>query len=129
MNEYTRPYCCPEPRCTPIHQGGMPDEIQPGISFICFGYLPEPIPFIYDGHPHRNDLSSCWCSALKGVVRWQENAEDWWRTGEDYFSALDKLPLIVIARLQKGTRDYVMSRRQTETGDEDLVLLAEEKKE
>ena len=119
MSELTRPYCCPEPRCTPIYNANLPDQPQPGVSWCCWGYLPEAIQFEYDGYRHKNDLSSCWCSALKGVIRWQENAEDWWATVIAYQRALDSLPLTVIVRLQKGTRDYILSRRTAETGETD----------
>lgn len=33
--------------------------------------------FTYDGVEHANDLNSCHYSALKGVIRFQENKDDW----------------------------------------------------
>lgn len=75
-----RPWCCPEPRCTPLHalQGGdlplsTPD---PGESFVCFGTSPE-ITFVYDGVVHPNDSRSCHYTPLKGLIVMQENADDW----------------------------------------------------
>lgn len=79
-----RPYCCPEPRCTPVHQldGYEGDEHdlskpQPGESFFCFGRMAEPVEFTYDGAQHRNDLRSCGYTPLKGIISWQENLDDW----------------------------------------------------
>lgn len=80
MAELTRPWCCPEPRCQPIHQIANTDDLSepvPGDSFLCFGKMPETIEFIYDGDRHRNDLRSCSYTPLKGVVANQENEDDW----------------------------------------------------
>lgn len=75
-----RPWCCPEPRCTPLHalQGGDKplSEPDPGETFLCFGKAPQVV-FIYDGVEHVNDVRSCTYTALKGIVSYQENADDW----------------------------------------------------
>src|SRR5687767_4278545 len=83
-----RPWCCPEPRCTPLHLLLDGDaQPGPGESFVCFGDAPE-VRFEYDGVVHVNDARSCHYSPLKGVVAFQENADDWealrsayWRAG------------------------------------------------
>lgn len=89
-----RPWCCPEPRCTPLHalQGGdkplsVPD---PGETFLCFGKAPQVV-FIYDGVEHVNDVRSCTYTALKGVVSYQENADDWRAIQNAYGRALHLL--------------------------------------
>lgn len=74
-----RPWCCPEPRCTPVHtlQGGESVAVPtPGESFVCFGDAPQ-VTFIYDGVEHVNDTRSCNYTPLKGLVAYQENADDW----------------------------------------------------
>ncbi len=86
-----RPWCCPEHRCTPVHQlhnhtSEPLDVPQPGVSFICFGKC-HAIEFTYDGVEHKNDLRSCHYTALKGVVAYQENETDWLFTGEAYAEA------------------------------------------
>ena len=91
MNDIPRPWCCPEPRCAPI----LNDQVQavptPGDSFICFGQMPEPVEFSYDGSVHRNDLNHCDYTPLKGVIRWQENPDDWRYVHRIYGRALSKL--------------------------------------
>jgi len=111
----TRPWCCPEPHCTPIHNVGVSGEPQPGVSFICFGYLPAAVTFEYDGERHANDLSSCWYTALKGIIRWQENVSDWLNTVGEYSKALEMLPLPVLARCTPAIRRRVLEKRVAET--------------
>lgn len=93
--ELSRPWCCPEPRCTPVHQvvGDDPNLAiaQPGESFICFGKNDDTIEFMYDHHYHRNDLRSCSYTPLKGVVANQENADDWRAIANAYKKALDAI--------------------------------------
>jgi hypothetical protein len=77
-----RPWCCPEPRCRPIFQlkdSDYEDIAQPvpGESFFCFGMMDRSVKFSYDGVEHENDLNSCSYTALKGVIRFQENEADW----------------------------------------------------
>lgn len=77
-----RPWCCPEPKCTPVFQvkdSDYPDITQPvsGESWFCFGMMETPVEFSYDRVKHCNDLNSCSYTALKGVIRFQENEDDW----------------------------------------------------
>lgn len=77
-----RPWCCPEPRCRPVYQVKDSDYEKltapvPGESFFCFGMMARPVTFTYDGVEHTNDLNSCSYTALKGVIRFQENETDW----------------------------------------------------
>ena len=105
-----RPWCCPEPRCTPLFQAfdssakplGTP---QPGQSWSCWGKLTEPVTFVYNGVEHANDLKSCWQSALKGVISWQENRDDWVWNEYGYREALARL-------------DAIKARAGTPGGDE-----------
>src|SRR3990167_7510218 len=82
-----RPWCCPEPRCEPVHQLTNEDDLSvpvPGDSFICFGQPPAEIRFEYDGNEHANSLRSCHYTPLKGVVANQENRDDWALIGGAY---------------------------------------------
>jgi hypothetical protein len=81
-----RPWCCPEPRCQPIHQIAN-EELTPGESFSCFGRAPE-VAFSYDGVEHFNDLRSCHYTPLKGLIAYQENANDWRMLAGAYSTAL-----------------------------------------
>ena len=117
MTDCVRPWCCPEPRCTPIHNGGVSENPTPGVSFMCWGYLADAIKFEYDGARHANDLSSCWYTALKGVIRWQENVSDWMNTVADYWKALEKLPLSVLVRCEPTIRHRLLEKREVDTGD------------
>jgi hypothetical protein len=84
---------------------------------MCWGYLADAIKFEYDGARHANDLSSCWYTALKGVIRWQENVSDWMNTAADYWKALEKLPLSVLARCEPTIRHRLLEKREVGTED------------
>ena len=91
-----RPWCCPEPRCLPLlnlrdHDYKDVSVPEPGESFFCWGMMPEPVSFTYDGVEHTNDLNSCTYTALKGVIRFQENEADWDALGTYYLRARDKV--------------------------------------
>jgi hypothetical protein len=90
-----RPWCCPEPRCVPLYQAQGGDEPlslpQPGEMFICFGKAPAKIEFVYDGVRHVNDLRQCSYTALKGLIAFQENADDWRGLQNAYGRALQAL--------------------------------------
>ncbi len=91
-----RPWCCPEPRCRPVLQvadsaAGPLGTPQPGQSFGCWGRLTEDVRFEYDGVEHRNDLKSCQYTALKGVMSWQENRDDWVLMAAAYHLALSRI--------------------------------------
>ena len=90
--QWERPWCCPEPRCVPVYQLANRADLatpKPGDTFMCFGRMAEPVEFVYDGEHHRNDLNSCWATALKGVIRNQENASDWRMLAGSYKAAYD----------------------------------------
>lgn len=80
LSEEWRPWCCPEPRCVPVHTlsgSELPLSVaEPGETFLCFGAAPQ-VEFIYDGVKHVNDTRSCTYTPLKGVISYQENADDW----------------------------------------------------
>ncbi|KKL75357.1 hypothetical protein LCGC14_2055650 [marine sediment metagenome] len=92
VKKQARPFCCPEPRCTPIFSynlyGPLPST---GESFICFGQMAEPVKFTYDGVEHVNNLNHCDYTPLKGIIRWQENKEDWEGVVKVFKLALEKL--------------------------------------
>ena len=39
--------------------------------------MEHPVSFTYDGVEHENNLNHCDYTPLKGMIRWQENADDW----------------------------------------------------
>lgn len=87
-----RPWCCPDPHCTPLyHYNVYVDSPQPGESFSCFGIMERPIEFTYDGKKHKNDLSHCDYTPLKGVIKWQENEDDWFALERMFAKARQKL--------------------------------------
>lgn len=91
MSPYARPFCCPEPRCTPVYHYNLFSPPLPGESFSCFGRMAEPVEFVYDGKKHANDLNHCDYTPLKGVIRWQENEGDWRALAKMFERALEKL--------------------------------------
>lgn len=86
-----RPWCCPDRRCQPLVQIGEPQEEQPGESFLCLGKMGAEVTFVYDGRSHTNDLSTCCYTPLKGILRFQENADDWFLQAFAYQQGLWKL--------------------------------------
>ena len=93
-----RPWLCPEPRCTPLHNlrdGDYKDirVAEPGQTWFCAGQMSQPIHFNYDGVDHPNDLRSCAYTPLKGLIAWQENETDWENLRDFYGMALRKLRL------------------------------------
>jgi hypothetical protein len=88
-----RPWCCPEPRCTPLHL--LAEAAAPGESFVCFGKAPE-VEFTYDGVTHSNDLRSCHYTPLKGLIAYQENRGDWEAMRAGYWRALAALDARVL---------------------------------
>jgi hypothetical protein len=58
--------------------------------------MERPIKFTYDGNVHVNDLNHCEYTPLKGVIRWQENEDDWVAAQELYGIALRKLRVLPI---------------------------------
>lgn len=91
MPAIKRPFCCPDPRCTPVFQGSNSDDLSvhtPGESFCCFGRMQESCVQVIDGVEHVNDLRSCHYTQRGGVVSWHENAEDWKMLSRWYKSAL-----------------------------------------
>lgn len=85
-----RPWCCPEPRCWLLMNYNVAGT-RPGESFICFGVMERPVEFSYGGVVHKNDLNHCDYTPLKGVVRWQENEDDWRAMHGLYGAALRKV--------------------------------------
>jgi hypothetical protein len=73
-----RPWCCPEPRCTPLHL--LAEAAAPGESFVCFG----------------KDLRSCHYTPLKGLIAYQENRGDWEAMRAGYWRALAALDARVL---------------------------------
>ncbi len=92
----TRPWCCPEPRCRPLYQlldsSAQPlENPQPGQSWNCYGLMTEAVEFSYDGVEHSNDLRECAYTALKGVIMFQPNVDDWVLSAGGYVHAIEAL--------------------------------------
>lgn len=94
LGEEWRPWCCPEPRCIPVHTlsgSELPlSQAEPGETFLCFGAAPK-VEFTYDGVRHANDTRSCTYTPLKGVISYQENADDWRAIAGAYSRAVSAL--------------------------------------
>lgn len=104
-----RPWCCADPRCTPVYQvkdSDYPDiaEFKSGESFFCWGMMPEGIEFVFDGNKHANDLRSCSFTPLKGLISMQENVDDWAYLEIGYGRALRKVFDIREAARKQGER-------------------------
>jgi hypothetical protein len=64
---------------------------QRGFAVFCFGRLSEPLVWTFDDVEHRETLSTCQSSPLKGVVRWLENESDWSAMARSYRAAISAL--------------------------------------
>jgi hypothetical protein len=100
--EWVRPWCCPEPRCTVLYHYNVWSPPQPGESFACFGVMDRAVEFVYDGKRHKNDLNHCDYTPLKGVVRWQDNEDDWIALERMYAMARRKLAALTKMGATKG---------------------------
>jgi hypothetical protein len=65
-------------------------QAEPGETFVCFGAAPR-VEFVYDGVKHVNDTRSCTYTPLKGVISYQENADDWRALSGGYSRAVTAL--------------------------------------
>lgn len=83
----TRPKLCPCPRtCQPLYNSMVCDsrikdeeaDMSQGYSGECVGKMSQEIEFIYGDAPHKNDVNHCVFTPLKGIIRFQENADDLW---------------------------------------------------
>jgi len=74
-----RPWCCLEHRCKCLFK--IPSDnspvLTPGKSILCAGMMKEAVEFEYDKEKHKNDLSLCIYTPLKGMIRFQTNESDW----------------------------------------------------
>lgn len=66
-------------------------DMAQGYSGDCVGKMSEAVEFIYGGASHRNDVNVCVFTPLKGIIRFQETAEDLWSSIILRRAALDKL--------------------------------------
>ena len=83
----TRPKLCPcKNTCAPIYNALVADprikdeeaDLNQGYSGDCVGRMNPPIEFIYGGNVHHNNLNHCCFTPLKGVIRFQMCADDFW---------------------------------------------------
>lgn len=95
----TRPRLCPCARtCTPIWNSMVCDDrikdeeadMNQGYSGECVGRMNEAVEFIYGGAPHKNEFNRCVFTPLKGIIRFQECADDFWSSIILLSRALDK---------------------------------------
>jgi len=96
----TRPKLCPCPRtCTPLYNSMVCDsrikdeeaDMSQGYSGECVGKMTQEVEFVYGGAPHKNDVNRCVFTPLKGIIRFQENADDLWSSLLLLSHALDLL--------------------------------------
>jgi len=109
----TRPKLCPCPRtCTPIYNSMVCDarikdesaDMAQGYSGECIGKMSEAVEFIYGGSPHKNDMNRCVFTPLKGIIRFQENADDFWSSIILLSRALDVLKPIECCECGESSR-------------------------
>ncbi len=69
-----KPRCCPDPSCAVLfYSRHNPNDV--GDSFDCYGKIPE-VTFSWNGNEHKNDISHCTYTPLKGTIRYLENKGD-----------------------------------------------------
>ncbi len=69
-----KPRCCPDEGCE-ILFCSRHDDTDVGDSFDCYGRIPE-VTFSWNGNEHKNDISHCTYTPLKGIIRYLENKDD-----------------------------------------------------
>jgi len=92
MNErINRPKFCYDWNCKVLLSTFDEKEFDQGLSFFCFGKMEKERTFIDKGTIHRNDISHCYYTPLKGMIRFFMNIDDLWGEANAKLRVLNKL--------------------------------------
>lgn len=86
-----RPRLCFDKNCSVLLSTFEEESFDEGVSFFCFGKLKEVHIFKEKQTVHENDLSHCYYTPLKGMLRFFMNVEDLWGEANAWLRVLNKL--------------------------------------
>jgi len=86
-----RPPFCYDKDCHLIYTSYDPENFKRGFSFFCFGKLKKPHLFIEHEAKHLNDISHCYYTPLKGMIRFFVNIGDLWGEINAKLAVMNKL--------------------------------------
>lgn len=73
-----RPIFCYDKNCKVIYSTFQQEHFDEGYSFFCYGKLKKPHLFIEREAKHFNQLSHCYYTPLKGMIRFFVTIGDLW---------------------------------------------------
>ena len=86
-----RPKFCYDKDCKVILSTYEKESFDEGLSFFCFGKLKEPHKFKEKETVHENNISHCYYTPLKGMIRYFMNTDDLWGEAQAKIRVLNKL--------------------------------------
>jgi len=104
----SRPPFCYDKECKVIYSSYNDKDFDEGFSFFCFGKLREVHIFKEKETEHINDLSHCYYTPLKGMIRFFVNAEDLWKEATSKLAVLNRLIEVKCERC--GSKMYKVAR-------------------
>ena len=99
-----RPPFCYDKECEVIYSTYKDEDFDKGFSFFCFGKLKEAHIFKEKKVEHVNDLSHCYYTPLKGMIRFFVNTEDLWKEATSKLAVLNKLVEVICEKC--GSKMY-----------------------
>ncbi len=86
-----RPKFCFDENCKVLLSTYDKDDFDKGISFFCFGKLKASHKFKEKETVHENNISHCYYTPLKGMIRFFMNTDDLWGEIQAKIRVLNKL--------------------------------------
>lgn len=86
-----RPPFCFDKTCQVLLSTYNEEDFDKGYSFFCFGKLKEGRTFKDKEAVHWNDISHCYYTPLKGMLRFFMNKDDLWGEAQAKLRVLNKL--------------------------------------
>lgn len=91
ISRKVRPRFCYDKSCHLIYSTYNEKSFNEGYSFFCFGKLKEKNIFKEKEVVHENNISQCYYTPLKGMIRFFMNEDDLWGEANAWLRVLDKL--------------------------------------
>ncbi len=86
-----RPIFCYDWSCKVLLSTFDEEDFDKGLSFFCFGKLEKTHFFTEKETTHTNDISHCYYTPLKGMIRFFMNTDDLWGESHAMIRVLNKL--------------------------------------
>jgi hypothetical protein len=107
-----RPKFCYDKSCKVVYSSYNLEDFDKGYSFFCFGKLKRGHLFHEEGREaiHENNLSHCYYTPLKGMIRFFVNEQDLWGEVNAKLAVLNRL---INVKCEKcGGKMYKVARHE-----------------